>query len=130
MGDRNNSKNKKMKFLWRIFCKRRAMGPKTRKFRLTKIAKFCERLFFSADLQNFGEFWLNSVSVSKSILRHRNDSRLPKHDWEVRTVASLLSKIGKEELASAVVRWVPSSSSSSCAMIAGAADLEELYRTC
>ena len=31
-------------------------------------------------------------------------------------------------LASAAVRWVPSSSS--CAMIAGAADLEEIYRSC
>ena len=60
--------------------------------------------------------WLNSVGGSESLLRHRNDSRLPKHDFKVGTVASLLSKIGKEELASAVVRWVPSSSS--CAMIA------------
>ena len=43
-------------------------------------------------------------------------------------VASLLSKIGKEELASAFVRWVPSSSS--CAMVAGTVDFEEIYRGC
>ena len=38
-------RSKKLKFLWRIFCKRRAMGPKTRKFRPTEIAYFCGRLF-------------------------------------------------------------------------------------
>ena len=55
MGDRNDSKKKKkMKFLWRNFCKRRAMGPKTRKFHPTDIAKFCGRLFSSADLQKLG----------------------------------------------------------------------------
>ena len=39
------------KFLWRS-C--RAMGPKTRKFRPMEIAKFCGRLFSSADLQKLG----------------------------------------------------------------------------
>ena len=51
MGDRNDSKKQKMKFLWRTFCKRRAMGPKTRKLRPIANANFCRRLFSSADLQ-------------------------------------------------------------------------------
>ena len=55
MGDRNDSeKQKTKKVLWRNFCKRRAMGPKTRKFRPTEIAYFCGRLFFSVDLQKLG----------------------------------------------------------------------------
>ena len=60
MGDRNDSKKEKRKkkkekrnFCGEI-CKRRAMGPKTRKFRPTEIAKFCGRLFSSADLQKLG----------------------------------------------------------------------------
>ena len=46
--------NEKMKFLRRIFLKRRAMGPKTRKFHPTEIANYCGRLFSSADLQKLG----------------------------------------------------------------------------
>ena len=63
-------KNKIIKFLLRNFCKRRAMGPKTRIFRPTENENFCGRLFSSADLQNR----LNSVGVggSTSLLRHRN----------------------------------------------------------
>ena len=47
-------KDEKMKFPSRIFCKRRAMGPKTRKFCPTENAIFCGRLFSSAHLQKFG----------------------------------------------------------------------------
>ena len=57
-------KNRKMKFLWRSFCKHRAMGPKTRKFRPTEIAKFCGRLFSCAVHRNKAKFcrWLDKFT--------------------------------------------------------------------
>ena len=46
---------------------------------------------------------INSHAVETIMESYANT----KHDWEVGTVASLLSKMGMGELASAVVRWVP-----------------------
>ena len=96
----NDSKKQKMKLLRRFLCKRRAIGPKTRKFRSAEIAKLCE--IDAVFLCRPTEIRVNSVGGSTRLLRHRNDSRFPKHDWEVVTVASCLSKIGKEEFAIAV----------------------------
>ena len=54
-GDRNDSKRKKMKFLWRKFCKHLRYGPpNTQKFRPTEIANSCGRLFSSDHLQKLG----------------------------------------------------------------------------
>ena len=57
MGNRNDYKKQKIvKFLGQKFCKRRAVGPKTRKFCPTETATFCARLFSSAHLQKIVEF--------------------------------------------------------------------------
>ena len=121
-----------MKFLWRIFVNAKHGNSVLQKLRnsvggcfLLPTYRNCKILWEAVLFCRPAKIGLNSVGGSTSLLRHRNDSRLPKHDREVGTVASFLSKIGKEELASAVVRWVPSSSiinSSSCATVAGAAD--------